>query len=88
MYFVLNFVCHFGVHSTWLWAFLPSDPQGGGQDRYRDLLHAGRSLRKAQNEIAEYHRFRELTRELVEVNVRNPDEGERDSGVIPNAIPG
>jgi hypothetical protein len=46
------------------------------------------ALRKAQNEIAEYHRFRELTRELVEVNVRNPDEGERDSGVIPNAIPG
>ena len=26
------------------------------------------ALRKAQNEIAEYHRFRELSRDLVEVN--------------------
>ena len=26
------------------------------------------ALRKAQNEIAEYHRFRELSRELLEVN--------------------
>jgi hypothetical protein len=26
------------------------------------------TLRKAQNEIAEYHRFRELSRELLEVN--------------------